>query len=604
MNLNQIEKIVYYRQNPIQWIKDNIKITHTARGIIPFNVYPFQEKAINLMLSKKFLICLKSRQVGMSTTMQAYSLWCALYYPNFKILILSTGMKAATRFLGDLKGMYDRLPEEMKMEITSEIIFDGKKGKKRTNNKTEIEFANGSVITALPANSSAARGASINLLIIDEAAFIRNIDETYAAIFPTLSRAFKSSTLKPFGLCILSTPFGIESVGRWYYTTYMNAVEKRNKFIPLRIHWTEVDEYDEEWYLEQCAALNWDYRRIASELELSFIGSGDTYIPNKILNIISTREPFYKTLRSDLWIFKQPEQNRKYVIGVDYAYGKGKDSSAIQVIDAITLEQVAEFLSNKINTSDFADVVTQVAGMYNNALTNIENNAGGNILIERILEKYPQMNSCLYRDSKAGNVVPDTPKYGKLLPSKNSDIGTTVTGSSRDVILSNMYTIILENYIDKMDNFEGLEETIESVKKKFMEARKTGRTGEDVHKVRGIINSERLLFQLLGFVIDKGGKPQGKSDDAVMAFAHALYAWTKSKKYLLSNAADIFSSYVQLTPRLELEKKYNEQMIRILNPGIQEKDIDYFMTAMEDIEEEDGETEDTRTAEIWGAFLG
>lgn len=601
MTPDQIKKFIYYRQNPIAWIRDNVTITHRAKGTIPFNMYPFQENAINLMLAKKTVICLKSRQVGMSTIMQGFSLWCALHYADFRILILSTGMKAATRFLGDIKGMYERLPEDKKLKILSDDI--GEKKKKRTvNNKTEIEFENGSIITALPATSSAARGASINLLIIDEAAFIRNIFETYTAIFPTLSRSFTTNSDKPSGLIVISTPNGISNIGKWYYDTYTNAVDKKNRFVPMRIHWSEVDEYDENWYIEQCSALNWNFQQIASELELSFLGSGNTYIPNKILDSVAIKEPIYKSLNSDLWIFKEPEPERKYVIGVDYAYGRGKDSSAIQVLDAITLEQVAEYLSNKVSTSDFAQVIAEVSEKYNQALTNIENNAGGKVLIEWLLEKYPNISTRLYRDSRSGDIIGETPKFGKFLIQKNTDIGTAVTGTTRDVILSNMYTIVLENYISKMKDFDGMEENIEELKKKFLEAKLTGRNKENINKVHGMINSERLLLQLLGFVVDKGGKAQGKKDDAVLSFAHALYAWTKSKKYLLNNAINIIEQFDTITPQLELERKYNSQLIKNINPGKTDKEIDYFLTALDDITEEDNLEENKRFS-IWQAFI-
>ena len=41
------------------------------------------------------------------------------------------------------------------------------------------------------------------------------------------------------------------------------------------------------------------------------------------------------------WVWEQPVKGKVYVAGVDVAYGDKKDSSTIQILDAVTLEQVA-----------------------------------------------------------------------------------------------------------------------------------------------------------------------------------------------------------------------------------------------------------------------
>lgn len=600
-----IEKLVYYRQHPIEFIEDNIKIVHVGKGIIPMKLYPFQKNAINLLLSSHFTITLKSRQVGYSTIMQAYSLWCAIFYANFRVLILSTGIRTAIKFLGDIKGMYDRLPEEYQSTLKEQSLYSGEKRVKGANNKTELSLGNGSSIIALPARSPAARGSSVNLLIIDEGAFVPGIQENFNAVYPTLSRAFQSQQGKPFGCCIISTPNGVGegSIGGWYYKQYMNAVEGKSKFVPMRVHWTEVDEYDEAWYLDQCATCGWDYRLIQSELELSFLGSGDTYLPSKILNMIATKPAVRKSLDNALWVFKEPEPGHKYVMGVDFAYGTGNDASAIQILDAVTLEQVAEFLSTTILTKDFATTIIELSTFYNNAYANIERNAGGKILIEQILDMSPEIEKRLFRDSSVGDVLPDKPKFGSILQSKSTDIGTQITSSSRDIVLSNMYNIVLDKYIAIMPDYISNEDSEEVAKLRFLQA-KSKEGQERQAKVYGIINSERLLLQLLGFVRDKTGKPQGEKDDAVMSFAHALYLWAKARQYLLKDVSNMIPEKVEETPQIKFEKIYNDQLMRSINPGRSQKDIDKFIMAL-DAEDEDflKATDDPKTAAIWGAFI-
>ena len=71
-NSNELLKtLIQNRKDPINWIKNSIKIQHPAHGLLPFNLYDFQEKIIKLFLAKHFIITLKSRQVGLSTLTQA-----------------------------------------------------------------------------------------------------------------------------------------------------------------------------------------------------------------------------------------------------------------------------------------------------------------------------------------------------------------------------------------------------------------------------------------------------------------------------------------------------------------------------------------------------
>jgi hypothetical protein len=77
---------------------------------------------------------------------------------------------------------------------------------------------------------------------------------------------------------------------------YEGAIYKTNKYIPLKIHWSQVNEYDNDWYLDQCSQLNWNYRSIAAELELSFVSSGNTFIPGQILDTIGVIEPLQRRM--------------------------------------------------------------------------------------------------------------------------------------------------------------------------------------------------------------------------------------------------------------------------------------------------------------------
>jgi hypothetical protein len=177
------------------------------------------------------------------------------------------------------------------------------------------------------------------------------------------------------GSIIISTPNGISGVGEFYYKMYQGCLTGINNYIPIIAHWSKIPEYDETWYYNQCALLNFNYRLISAELELSFVSSGATYLPNLLLDTIGTVDPIHKVNNNELWIFETPEKNKKYIMGVDVAYGSGNDSSTFQIIDVYTLKQVAEYNSNTITVDKFADIIVQYAQIYNNCLINVEINA-------------------------------------------------------------------------------------------------------------------------------------------------------------------------------------------------------------------------------------
>ena len=530
INLNEtlLERLVENRKNPSMWIENNVKIQHPAHGVVPFKLYKFQKQIIDLFLAKHFVITLKSRQVGLSTLIQAICLWAAMHYSNYNVLILSAGMRNAGKFLRKIRLMYEGLPnDQWKIKLI-------------TDNKQSLEFQNGSTITVVPATRQSSLGESINLLVIDEAAFINNIKTIYQGAYPTISRAFNSFKGKPYGIILISTPNGISGTGEWYYEMYEGAIQKQNKYIPVKIHWTSVPEYDKKWYLDQCKQLNWDYRAIASELELSFVSSGNTYIPGQILDSIEITEPIGKDYDDNLWIWELPVKDSTYVAGVDVAYGDKRDSSTVQILDAFTLNQVAEYDCNAITVDKFADVVINLSRYYNNALINIERNSPGKILIDKIIDRTDKIGLNFYRDvnkNELENVLRTSDSF-------RSYIGTNVTGISRDVILGNMYNVILDKYTEALDSILSEEDESKRAQEKF-EALMSNKEKNSVKK-RGIVRSERLLHQLLSFVVDEHGRPAGKKDDLVMGWAHCLYAWTKSKAFLLKDIATVLSNTVGL----------------------------------------------------------
>jgi hypothetical protein len=113
--------------------------------------------------------------------------------------------------------------------------------------------------------------------------------------------------------------------------------------------------------------LKYDKRKINQELNCEFLGSGDNVFDNKQLEEIkndSLQEPPSKLMGNSLWIWKEPIEGHKYIMGVDVSRGDSEDFSSIQIIDFDDREQVLEYVG-KIPPDTLAEVAYKWGMMYN-----------------------------------------------------------------------------------------------------------------------------------------------------------------------------------------------------------------------------------------------
>jgi phage terminase large subunit-like protein len=141
--------------SPMYFMKKYVKIQHQTRGIIPFELYPFQEETLNDFIKKDRNIVLKSRQMGISTLVSAYSLWTMIFNPGKNVLILSTKQDTAKEIVSKVKLANNELPTWLKVPTVED-------------NRLSIKFKNESRILAASSAADSARGFSAFLLIMDE----------------------------------------------------------------------------------------------------------------------------------------------------------------------------------------------------------------------------------------------------------------------------------------------------------------------------------------------------------------------------------------------------------------------------------------------------
>jgi len=226
----QIEERIRCSQDPIYFIEKYMKIVHIDRGLVPFKLYDFQKKLLNSYINNRFTIAKLSRQCGKSTVTIGYLMWTVLFGPMQNIAILANKAATARDILSKLQLAYEHIPLWMQQGIAQW-------------NKGSIELENGSKVIAAATASSAARGNTYSILFLDEFAFVpKNIAEEFiTSVYPTISSG------KTTKVIMVSTPNGMNL----FYKYWTDAVNKRNLYVPIEAHYSDVPGRDEAWAEDQ-----------------------------------------------------------------------------------------------------------------------------------------------------------------------------------------------------------------------------------------------------------------------------------------------------------------------------------------------------------------
>lgn len=152
----QIQEIIKAGRDPAYFTRKYAKIQHQKKGLIPFQLFPFQEDCMADFVKHRLNVVVKARQLGMSTTVAAYAAWLALFHKHQNIMVIATKRATAQNFIRKVKVIIKNVPKWM---LLAAVVRD---------NQQEIEFSHGSVIKAVPTSADAGRSEACALLIIDE----------------------------------------------------------------------------------------------------------------------------------------------------------------------------------------------------------------------------------------------------------------------------------------------------------------------------------------------------------------------------------------------------------------------------------------------------
>ena len=215
-------------------------------------------------------------------------------------------------------------------------------------NKGSIEFSDNSRIIAAATSGSSIRGLSVNLLFLDEFAFVERANEFYTSTYPVISAGRETKVI------ITSTANGI---GNTFHKIWEGAIQRVNEFSPFTVNWWDVPGRDEEWKRQTIA--NTSQLQFDQEFGNTFFGTGDTLVNAETLLSFRAKPPKKVFEGGDLLVYEEPIKGHDYIMTVDVSKGRGQDYSTFTVIDIGTrpFKQVAVYRNNTclLYTSDAAD---------------------------------------------------------------------------------------------------------------------------------------------------------------------------------------------------------------------------------------------------------
>jgi hypothetical protein len=364
---------------PAYFLDHFFYIQHPTRGKMLYHPFEYQERLVDVYHNYRFSISMMPRQTGKSTSAAGYLLWYAMFVPDSTILIAAHKYTGAQEIMQRIRFAYELCPDHIRAGVTS-------------YNKGSIDFENGSRIISATTTETTGRGMSISLLYADEFAFVRPTiaKEFWTSISPTLATGGKA--------IITSTPNSDEDQFALLWKSALKCEDEYgnptalgiNGFKGFRSYWQEHPDRDEAWGRSMEAQLGTD--RFRREIGCEFIINDETLIaPAILIELKGQQEPLYRT--GQVRWYKKPEADKLYVVALDPSLGTGGDPAAIQVFEANTTTQVAEWRHNKTTIpvqirilADICKHINEVVKDSKSVYYSVENNTIGEAALISIAE--------------------------------------------------------------------------------------------------------------------------------------------------------------------------------------------------------------------------
>ena len=431
-NFTQEEVLEYAKcmKDPVYFVEKYVKIISLDKGLVPFELYPYQKRMFKQFEDNRFNIVLACRQSGKSISACGYLLWFALFQSEKSIAVLANKGATAREMLARITIMLENIP------------FFLQPGCKALN-KSNIDFSNNSRIIAAATTGSSIRGLSINLLYLDEFAFVERAAEFYTSTYPVVSSGGDTKII------VTSTANGI---GNTFHKIWEGSIQGVNEYKNFRVDWHDVPGRDEKWKEETIN--NTSQVQFDQEFGNTFFGTGNTLINAQTLLDLRAKPPIKHLEGGDCLIYKEPVKDHEYILVADVSKGRGQDYSSFSLVDINVrpFEQVVVYRNNTISPLLFPNIIYKYANVYNKAYCIVESNDQGSVVCNGLYYDLEYENVHVESAVKANAVGVDINRKSKRLG----------CSALKDLLENNKLHVVDEQTILEISTFEAKGQTYQA----------------------------------------------------------------------------------------------------------------------------------------------
>ena len=216
----------------------------------------------------------------------------------------------------------------------------------------------------------------VNINVIPE----HIIQEFWNSVIPVVS---SYSGTKVF---VVSTPNG---AGNLFHTIYSGAERNDPAFEQWnheRVDWWDIPGRGKKWEKDIRSALAGKGKSFDQEFGCKFLETGHSAIDAELIDLFRTIacNPTYTYEDGHYKVWKEPDPDHLYAIGVDVCEGIGQAASVAQILDITDLtniQLVASYHNNLIDPFHFGAVLYKMAHQWGKPMLAIErNNCGGQVI--------------------------------------------------------------------------------------------------------------------------------------------------------------------------------------------------------------------------------
>lgn len=274
MTIQEVREKVFAkcRTDPVYYVKNFVHIENKddpSQLIVPFQLWPKQEKALKEIAGNRLNAVLKARQLGITWLVLSEASRLLLCWTGRTVVALSRSEEEAKELVRRLSVIFRTMPDLIAESKNVPVGWVGPVFDAKTMDLT-VTFPNGpeSTFKAFPSSPNAGRSFTADLVILDEWAFQQWAEDIWKALFPVINRTTGGRLI---GLSTIERGTLFEEI----FTNPDNGFHKI--FLP----WNTDPSRDKKWYKNTLAALGEDktLQEYPSTVEEALTVPGGAFFP-------------------------------------------------------------------------------------------------------------------------------------------------------------------------------------------------------------------------------------------------------------------------------------------------------------------------------------